>query len=256
MGLIPLPTRRRPLTSQNACCMAHHRQEIGNCIAVLASGRTVPYRCRRFFIPAAKCNLAQVPLLEHRNNISGSQNSSRFIGKGEYYVWLTEASKTWARLGLASVIVLTLAAVMHPVWPLWMKLGVWWISVIILALGLGFMILRSSAALILWLVGVEFWILPNIFLDEFDSVRELITPLYLCERNRKPNGWARATVAILLGCVSVFIFVHFDALVTLSSYDEAEFLEDTPELDIMDEMAAELEREEAEANAGAHESEM
>lgn len=66
------------------------------------------------------------------------------------------------------MVVILLAGVMFPLWPLWMRQGVWYISVGLLGLIAAFFVL-AIIRLILWacssVVGKGFWLFPNLFAD-------------------------------------------------------------------------------------------
>lgn len=66
------------------------------------------------------------------------------------------------------MVVLLLAGVMFPLWPLWMRQGVWYLSVGLLGLIAAFFVL-AIVRLILWagsaVVGKGFWLFPNLFAD-------------------------------------------------------------------------------------------
>lgn len=96
-----------------------------------------------------------------------------------YYVWLIEGSQwkvmMWAGLALCAV----LALVLFPLWPLKMRLGVWYLSVGMMGL-IGLFFAMAIFRLILFvitffLVPPGLWLYPNLFEDVgfFDSFKPL-----------------------------------------------------------------------------------
>ncbi|KAM0787855.1 hypothetical protein ACM66B_003908 [Microbotryomycetes sp. NB124-2] len=87
----------------------------------------------------------------------------------EFYVWLIEPNQT-TQLLLAFAMVLTvLAAVMFPLWPTKMRVGVWYLSIAVLGL-IGLFFGLAIVRLIVWLITVVavrpgIWIFPNLFAD-------------------------------------------------------------------------------------------
>ena len=96
-----------------------------------------------------------------------------------HYVWLFDGSqwktKLWAGLAVAAVF----AVVLFPLWPLKLRLGVWYLSVGMMGL-LGLFFAMAIFRLILFvftffLVPPGLWLYPNLFEDVgfFDSFRPL-----------------------------------------------------------------------------------
>ncbi|KAJ3117505.1 hypothetical protein HK098_006242 [Nowakowskiella sp. JEL0407] len=86
-----------------------------------------------------------------------------------YYVWIYEGSlwKTYA-LGLV-VVLFTLAAVMFPLWPVFMKTGVYYLSLGVLGL-MGIFMVMVVIRLFIWIglvlaTGRGGWLFPNLFAD-------------------------------------------------------------------------------------------
>ncbi|KAF9167074.1 Translocation protein S62 [Actinomortierella ambigua] len=85
------------------------------------------------------------------------------------YVWRYEGSQLRARLAAMGLLLVVLAGVLFPLWPIKLRLGVWYLSVgILILLGLFFAmaIVRLIFFMITWVVlkpGI--WIFPNLFED-------------------------------------------------------------------------------------------
>ncbi|KAK4048018.1 Translocation protein S62 [Microbotryomycetes sp. JL201] len=87
----------------------------------------------------------------------------------EFYVWLIDANQTTQLLLAFAMVVCVLAAVMFPLWPTKMRVGVWYLSIAVLGL-IGVFFGMAIVRLIVWLVTVVavrpgIWIFPNLFAD-------------------------------------------------------------------------------------------
>lgn len=89
--------------------------------------------------------------------------------EGDCYVWVYQGSMFRSYLVGTAIIVLTLAAVMFPLWPWQLRLVVWYLSMGLLGLILALMVL-AIVRLILYVfllvaTGRKGWIFPNLFAD-------------------------------------------------------------------------------------------
>ncbi|KAI9339562.1 translocation protein Sec62-domain-containing protein [Zopfochytrium polystomum] len=86
-----------------------------------------------------------------------------------FYIWVYEGNQWWGTLMGLGVLVLTLAGVMFPLWPQFMRTGVYYLSLAFLGLlGLffGLIIVRFIVWLVLVLtIGRGGWIFPNLLAD-------------------------------------------------------------------------------------------
>jgi len=98
-----------------------------------------------------------------------------------YYVILYEGNTGWQHFLLACIIVGVLLVCMWPVWPIWAKIGIWYLSVIFLTLYFGILILRMVVYTIFWIVGFDFWIFPNLN-DEYCGFLDSFKPFYSWEK--------------------------------------------------------------------------
>ncbi|KAF4658623.1 hypothetical protein FOL46_006888 [Perkinsus olseni] len=96
--------------------------------------------------------------------------------KGLYIVeW--EGSKTMQYVLLAVVITAVLLMCLFPVWPMWAKLAVWYLTVAFSTFMTVLLVIRMICYVALWAFGADFWIFPNL-LDEDLGVIESFQPLY------------------------------------------------------------------------------
>ncbi len=98
-------------------------------------------------------------------------------GDAEHYVWLYEGPQWRQKLYGAGALALLLAVVLFPLWPVRLRLGVWYLSMALLGV-IGLFFAMSIFRLILFAVTVfvvppGLWLYPNLFEDVgfFDSFR-------------------------------------------------------------------------------------
>lgn len=94
-----------------------------------------------------------------------------------HYVWMYEGSQWKMKLYAALALVVILAVVFFPVWPLFMRIGVWYLSMGMLGL-LGLFFTMAIFRLILFVITMfavspGLWLYPNLFEDVgfFDSFK-------------------------------------------------------------------------------------
>lgn len=100
--------------------------------------------------------------------------------KDMHYVWLYEGSQLWQRLAGLGLIALLLAAVMFPLWPMFLRRGVYYLSLGVLGL-FGLLMVIAVLRLIFWVITIVvvppgIWIFPNLFADV--GVIESFIPLW------------------------------------------------------------------------------
>lgn len=87
----------------------------------------------------------------------------------KYYAWLYEGSQLYVQLAGFGMVAIILAAVMFPLWPAFLRQGVWYLSIAVLFL-IGAFIVLAIIRLIFYLITVVvtspgIWIFPNLFED-------------------------------------------------------------------------------------------
>lgn len=96
-------------------------------------------------------------------------NQLQAINEDWYYMWIWEGSQLKLYIGAAALVATVLAAVMFPLWPEFLRLGVWYLSVGVLGL-LGVFFGIAVIRLILYVLTVftvspGIWLFPNLFED-------------------------------------------------------------------------------------------
>ena len=86
-----------------------------------------------------------------------------------HFAWFYDGSPLFTILGGIAMVIIMLAGVMFPLWPIKLRLGVWYLSIGALCLIGAFMGL-AVVRLVIWCVTVvgmkrAIWIFPNLFED-------------------------------------------------------------------------------------------
>ncbi|OCH89332.1 translocation protein [Obba rivulosa] len=87
----------------------------------------------------------------------------------DYFAWFYEGSQWTTYIGGIAMVAIMLAGVMFPLWPPIMRLGVWYLSVAVLAL-VGLFFALAIVRLIFYIITVivaspGIWIFPKLFAD-------------------------------------------------------------------------------------------
>jgi len=110
-----------------------------------------------------------------------------------HFVWLYEGSQIKTKLYAAGALAMVFAIVMFPLWPMKMRLGVWYLSMGMLGL-IGLFFAMAIFRLILFAITMfavppGLWLYPNLFEDVgfFDSFRPVWgwQEVSSCTRNEK-----------------------------------------------------------------------
>jgi len=82
------------------------------------------------------------------------------------YTWVYEGSKTKLYLLCGGMLTGALGLCMIQIWPLWLKIGVWWCSVTFLTTFGVLAVVRLILFILMWVVGFRgWWLFPNLFDD-------------------------------------------------------------------------------------------
>lgn len=127
------------------------------------------------------------PKWPKRLAISQKQN----FDVNSFYCCVYEGSKRWQHFMLFCVIAAVLCVCMFPAWPLKLKIGLWYISVVFLTILLLLIVLRLILFLFLWFFGYQFWLLPNLFNEDAGFIDSFIP---FTDLQRTPGGWGMVAV--------------------------------------------------------------
>jgi len=100
-----------------------------------------------------------------------------------FYAITYEGGSGMKHFLLALLIAGVLLICMFPVWPMWAKIGIWYLSVLFLAFYFGVLIIRMIVYAMFWIVGFDFWIYPNLN-DEYCGFLDSFRPMYSWEKRK------------------------------------------------------------------------
>lgn len=119
----------------------------------------------------------------------------RDFDEAGYFTWVYEGDKTFSNLMTAGLVFGCIFCVCFPIWPQFLRVFVWYMSVSFLLFTFGLVFLRAAVFLVVWVIGFEFWILPNIF-DETLGFVDSFKPFYSFESTKPGQLPYRIGVAV------------------------------------------------------------
>jgi translocation protein SEC62 len=96
-------------------------------------------------------------------------NPVQEVQEDGYYMWIYEGSQMKLYMGAVLLVITILAGVLFPLWPNFLRMGVWYLSVGVLCL-VGVFFGIAIVRLILYIITLPFvsrgfWLFPNLFED-------------------------------------------------------------------------------------------
>mmetsp|Transcript_97619 Transcript_97619/g.173873 ORF Transcript_97619/g.173873 Transcript_97619/m.173873 type:complete len:350 (+) Transcript_97619:73-1122(+) len=145
-----------------------------------------------------------------------------------FYVITYEGGSGLQHFLLALIIAGVLLACMFPVWPMWAKVGVWYLSVIFLTVYFGVLILRMVIFTVFWIIGFDFWIFPNLN-DEYCGFLDSFQPFYSWEK-RKDDALMLLVRFVSLAIVAVAV----QQIAETTSLEDVQDLITSSYIDVLD----------------------
>ena len=148
----------------------------------------------------------------------------RDFDEAGYFTWMYEGDKTFSHLMTTALVVGFLFCTCFPIWPNFLKVFVWYMSVTLLIFIFFLVTARALAFLFVWMAGYDFWFLPNLF-DETLSFTDSFKPVIYFEKSKPGQFMYRIGVA-----VAFFSFCYW-AVTQPSEFDgfvaaQGDFLKD------------------------------
>lgn len=97
----------------------------------------------------------------------------------------------------AALVVGFLFCVCFPIWPVFLRVFVWYMSVTFMLFIFGLIFFRATLFLFTWMLGYELWFLPNLF-DETLNFVDSFKPVYSFEPTKPGQLPYRIGVAVAL----------------------------------------------------------
>ena len=108
---------------------------------------------------------------------------NRDFDEAGYFTWIYEGDKTMSHLMTAALVLGFLFCVCFPIWPTFLRVFVWYLSVTLLLFIFFLITFRALLFLMVWIVGWELWFLPNLF-DESLGFVDSFKPVISCESTK------------------------------------------------------------------------
>jgi translocation protein SEC62 len=111
------------------------------------------------------------------------------------FTWIYEGDKSFSHLMTTLLIMGFLFCVCFPIWPNFLKVFAWYMSVSFLLLIFFLVTVRGLLFLFVWILGYDFWFLPNLFDEQLGFV-DSFKPLYSFEKTKEGQLMYRVGIAV------------------------------------------------------------
>lgn len=104
---------------------------------------------------------------------------TKFVdGEEDYYIWTLPQSNTRVLMQSALFLVVAVFIAAIKAWPIWLKIFVWWCSLVLLICLSSMIVIRIVVYCFMTLIGFRgIWLLPNMFNDDLDFL-DCFEPLF------------------------------------------------------------------------------
>lgn len=119
----------------------------------------------------------------------------REFDESAIFTWIYEGDKSFSHLMTTLLIMGFLFCVCFPIWPNFLKVFAWYMSVSFLLLIFFLVTLRGLLFLFVWIIGYDFWFLPNLF-DEQLGFIDSFKPLYSFDKTKEGQLMYRVSIAV------------------------------------------------------------
>jgi translocation protein SEC62 len=119
----------------------------------------------------------------------------RDFDEAAIFTWIYEGDKTFSNMMTTLLIAGFLFCVCFPIWPNFLKVFTWYMSVSFLLFCFFLITVRGFAFLMIWILGYDFWFLPNLF-DESLGFVDSFKPVYSYDRTKEGQLMYRVGIAV------------------------------------------------------------
>ena len=149
-------------------------------------------------------SLSQIDLVRHAQPFTFDPNDDASV-----YIWQYEGSKSKMKFMSFGLIALSAGLCMMKIWPLWLKILVYWSSLTLLVTLVSLMAIRLVLYSVMWIVGFRgVWLFPNLMRDDI-GFTEIFRPVWGTgdEKEDKKGGltWD-------FGLINLLVLFGFGAL--------------------------------------------
>lgn len=111
------------------------------------------------------------------------------------FTWIYEGDKSFSHMMTTLLIMGFLFCVCFPIWPNFLKVFAWYMSVSFLLLIFFLVTFRGVIFLFVWILGYDFWFLPNLFDEQLGFV-DSFKPLFSFEKTKEGQLMYRIGIAV------------------------------------------------------------
>lgn len=141
------------------------------------------------------CNYQYMHRSEKRGKGDLVISRDRDFDESGIFTWIYEGDKSFSHLMTTLLIMGFLFCVCFPIWPNFLKVFAWYMSVSFLLLIFFLVTLRGVLFLFVWILGYDFWFLPNLFDEQLGFV-DSFKPLYSFEKTKEGQLMYRVGIAV------------------------------------------------------------
>lgn len=152
-------------------------------------------RAEALVVAKALCKAGFLLRVEKKGKGELGSSRVRDFDETGYFVWAYDGDKTMSHLMTFGLVIGFLFCVCFPIWPQFLRVFVWYLSVTLLLFIFFLITARASAFLFLWIMGYEFWFLPNLF-DESLNFVDSFKPVYSFEPTKPGQLYYRLGVGV------------------------------------------------------------
>lgn len=120
---------------------------------------------------------------------------NREFDESGYFTWIYEGDKSFSNMMTALLVAGFLFCTCFPIWPNFLKVFVWYMSVSLLIFIFFLITFRGAVFMMIWILGYECWVLPNLF-DETLGFVESFKPFISFEPTKEGQLIYRAAIAV------------------------------------------------------------
>eukprot|EP00550_Attheya_septentrionalis_P009811 CAMPEP_0198283682 /NCGR_PEP_ID=MMETSP1449-20131203/3253_1 /TAXON_ID=420275 /ORGANISM="Attheya septentrionalis, Strain CCMP2084" /LENGTH=328 /DNA_ID=CAMNT_0043980407 /DNA_START=23 /DNA_END=1009 /DNA_ORIENTATION=+ len=141
------------------------------------------------------CRLQFMHRSEKRGKGDLAVSRVRDFDEAGYFTWMYEGDKTFSHMMTTVLIGGFLFCTCFPIWPNFLKIFVWYMSVSLLIFMFFLVTTRGVLFLFVWILGYDFWFLPNLF-DESLNFTDSFKPVVSLEKTKDGQLMYRVGIAV------------------------------------------------------------
>lgn len=165
--------------------------------------------------------------LEEEDNCCGEKDELKKIDPLEFrkfdpnYFFALDVmrSKSKTYLWLFIAIFGVIMACLFPVWPIEVKIGIFWVSYVLLITMIVLIVIRYVVYTFFYIFGISFWIFPNFF-DDTKGVLDSFLPIYSIEKRKDSliSILIRMVIAVFVSYIAFYVYTNPESINDLANH--------------------------------------